>query len=199
MTPFAYSRASSPKEAVAAVARDPHAAFLGGGTTLVDLMQLEVVNPGRLVDITPLALTRIETLPGGGIRVGALVRNSDLANDPSIRRRYPVLSEAILSGRVRPDPQHGDDRGNLLQRTRCQYFRDVFRRATSGSRAAAARRSADTTGSTRSSERATTASRRSRATCRWRSPRWTRSSGPAAPDGDGTADPDRRLLRVLRR
>ncbi|MEP6769220.1 MAG: xanthine dehydrogenase family protein subunit M [Acidobacteriota bacterium] len=125
MTPFTYSRASSPKEAVAAVSRDPRAAFLGGGTTLVDLMQLEVAHPGRLVDINPLDLTRIEPLKSGGIRVGALVRNSDLAKDPAIRRRYPVLSEAILSGASAQIRNMATTGGNLLQRTRCQYFRDV--------------------------------------------------------------------------
>ena len=126
MIPFSYSRASSARDAVASVSRDPHAAYLGGGTTLVDLMQLEVVNPRALVDVNPLPLSRIEPLPGGGVRIGALVRNSELANHETIRRRYPVLSEAILSGASAQIRNMATTAGNLLQRTRCQYFRDVF-------------------------------------------------------------------------
>lgn len=126
MIPFTYSRASSAGEAVAAVARDPRAAFLGGGTTLVDLMQLEVTNPRALVDVTALPLSKIETLSDGTVRVGALVRNTDLANDETIRRKYPVLSEAILSGASAQIRNMATTGGNLLQRTRCQYFREVF-------------------------------------------------------------------------
>jgi xanthine dehydrogenase YagS FAD-binding subunit len=126
VNPFAYARSSSPSGAVTAVAGNPHAAFLAGGTTLVDLMQLEVMTPASLVDVNGLPLARIETLPGGGVRVGALVRNSDLANDPTIRSRYPVLSEAILSGASPQIRNMATTAGNLLQRTRCYYFRDVF-------------------------------------------------------------------------
>jgi xanthine dehydrogenase YagS FAD-binding subunit len=126
MNPFTYKRAGSAGDALAAVSRDSNAVYLGGGTTLVDLMQLEVVNPRALVDITGLPLDKIETLPGGGIRVGALVKNSALANDATIRRRYPVLSEAILSGASAQIRNMATTAGNLLQRTRCQYFRDVF-------------------------------------------------------------------------
>ncbi|MEO8430236.1 MAG: xanthine dehydrogenase family protein subunit M [Acidobacteriota bacterium] len=126
MIPFRYARATAVQEAVAAVSREPRAAYLGGGTTIVDLMQLEVVNPATLVDVNALPLSRIETLPGGGVRIGALVRNSELANDANIRRRYPVLSEAILSGASAQIRNMATTAGNLLQRTRCQYFRDVF-------------------------------------------------------------------------
>jgi xanthine dehydrogenase YagS FAD-binding subunit len=126
MNPFAYARSSSPSGAVAEVAGNPHAAFLAGGTTLVDLMQLEVMTPDSLVDVNALPLARIETLPNGGVRVGALVRNSDLANDPTIRARYPVLSEALLSGASAQIRNMATTAGNLLQRTRCYYFRDVF-------------------------------------------------------------------------
>ena len=126
MNPFTYTRAANTTGAAAQVARNPHAAFFGGGTTLVDLMQLEVVNPTALVDVTPLPPTQIEPAANGGLRVGALVRNSDLANDERIRRRYPVLSEAILSGASPQIRNMATTGGNLLQRTRCGYFRDVF-------------------------------------------------------------------------
>jgi xanthine dehydrogenase YagS FAD-binding subunit len=126
VNPFSYSRASNPAEAVAAAGRNPRSAYLGGGTTLVDLMQLEVMNPAALVDVNALPLARIEALPGGGIRIGALVRNSDLANDSTVRSRYPVLSEAILSGASPQIRNMATTAGNLLQRTRCQYFRDVY-------------------------------------------------------------------------
>jgi xanthine dehydrogenase YagS FAD-binding subunit len=126
VNPFRYSHAENAGSAVAAVSRDPEAAFLGGGTTLVDLMQLEVVNPRNLVDITSLPLSRIEPRAGGGVRIGALVRNSDLAADENIRRQYPVLSEALLSGATPQIRNMATTAGNLLQRTRCQYYRDVF-------------------------------------------------------------------------
>jgi xanthine dehydrogenase YagS FAD-binding subunit len=124
MNPFSYAHASLPEEAVAAVAKDPHAKFLAGGTTLVDLLRLDVEQPAALVDINALPLTRIEPLPGGGVRIGALVRNSDLANDPTIRKNYPVLSEALLSGASPQLRNMATVGGNLLQRTRCYYFRD---------------------------------------------------------------------------
>jgi xanthine dehydrogenase YagS FAD-binding subunit len=124
MNPFSYSRVSRPEEAVAAVARDPRAKFVAGGTTLVDLLRLDVETPGALVDINALPLAKIETLPGGGVRIGALVRNSDLANDPAIRRLYPALSEALLSGASPQLRNMASVGGNLMQRTRCQYFRD---------------------------------------------------------------------------
>jgi xanthine dehydrogenase YagS FAD-binding subunit len=123
--PFGYSRSTSPAGAVSDVAKDPRAAFLAGGTTLVDLMQLEVMSPSRLVDVNALPLARIEPTADGGVRIGALVRNSDLANDGTIRARYPVLSEAILSGASAQIRNMATTSGNLLQRTRCYYFRDV--------------------------------------------------------------------------
>ncbi len=126
MNLFTYSHAKDAATATAAVTRDAHAAFFGGGTTLVDLMQLEVMNPKSLVDVTSLPLSRIENGPHGGLRVGALVRNSELASDERIRRRYPVLSEAILSGASPQIRNMATTAGNLLQRTRCPYFRDLF-------------------------------------------------------------------------
>jgi xanthine dehydrogenase YagS FAD-binding subunit len=124
VTPLAYLRAGTAAEAVGAVSADPRATYLAGGTTLVDLLQLEVVSPGTLVDINDLPLGRTETLPGGELRIGALVRNSDLAADEVVRKRYPVLSEAILSGASPQIRNMATSAGNLLQRTRCYYFRD---------------------------------------------------------------------------
>jgi xanthine dehydrogenase YagS FAD-binding subunit len=124
MNPFTFSHASQPDEAVAAVSRDPHAKFVAGGTTLVDLLRLEVETPDRLVDINALPLAKIDSLPGGGVRIGAMVRNSDLANDPTVRKRYPAISEALLSGASPQLRNMASVGGNLMQRTRCYYFRD---------------------------------------------------------------------------
>jgi xanthine dehydrogenase YagS FAD-binding subunit len=124
VNPFTYARAARPEEAVAAVAGDRGAKFLAGGTTLVDLLRLGVETPSALVDVNPLPLTRIESLPGGGLLVGANVKNSDLANDANVRRRYPVLSEAILAGASPQIRNMASVGGNLMQRTRCFYFRD---------------------------------------------------------------------------
>jgi xanthine dehydrogenase YagS FAD-binding subunit len=125
MTPFAYSRASGVEDAVAAASKDTGAKFLAGGTTLTDLLKLDVETPRAIVDIGGLPLSKIEMLPGGGMRVGAMVRNSDLARDATVRRRYPVLSEALLSGASPQIRNMATTGGNLLQRTRCSYFRDV--------------------------------------------------------------------------
>ncbi|WP_132980237.1 xanthine dehydrogenase family protein subunit M [Pigmentiphaga sp. D-2] len=99
--------------------------FLAGGTTLIDLMKLDVERPAMVIDISHLPLDRIEATPGGGVRIGAMVRNSDLAHDPLIRERYPVLSQALLSGASAQLRNMATTGGNLLQRTRCVYFRDV--------------------------------------------------------------------------
>ncbi|MBO0684859.1 MAG: FAD binding domain-containing protein, partial [Candidatus Dormibacteraeota bacterium] len=125
MKPFRYQAATDPAAAVAEVAGSPTAMFLGGGTNLVDLMKLEVATPNLLVDVTRLPYNRIEELQGGGIRIGAGVRNSDLAGDRLVRRRYPLLAQAVLmgaSGQLRNLATVG---GNLMQRTRCVYFQDV--------------------------------------------------------------------------
>jgi xanthine dehydrogenase YagS FAD-binding subunit len=124
MNPFTYSHANGPEAAVAAVAKNPHAAFVAGGTTLVDLLRLNVMAPDALVDVNTLPLAGIETLPGGGVRIGALVRNSDLAHHATIRKRYPVLSEALLSGASPQLRNMATVGGNLMQRTRCYYFYD---------------------------------------------------------------------------
>ncbi|MEU9486280.1 xanthine dehydrogenase family protein subunit M [Streptomyces decoyicus] len=125
MKPFGYVQAASVEEALRAVAGRPGARFLGGGTNLVDLMKLGVESPELLVDVTRLPLDRIEELPDGGLRIGAMVRNSDLAAAVPVRDRYPVVSQALLagaSGQLRNTATTG---GNLLQRTRCLYFQDT--------------------------------------------------------------------------
>jgi xanthine dehydrogenase YagS FAD-binding subunit len=124
MRAFTYERAEDVRAAVAAVAARPEAKFISGGTNLLDLMKLEIERPAHLVDISRLPLDRVEDTAEGGLRIGAQVRNSDLAADPRVRSRYPVLSQALLagaSGQIRNKASMG---GNLLQRTRCYYFYD---------------------------------------------------------------------------
>ena len=99
--------------------------YIAGGTTLVDLMKLDVERPQTLIDITHLPLTEVKAAPGGGVEIGAMARNSDLAHHPLIQRDYPVLSEALLSGASAQLRNKATTGGNLLQRTRCMYFRDV--------------------------------------------------------------------------
>ncbi len=125
MKPFDYSRADDAGSAVAAVMARPDAAFLAGGTNLVDHMKLGVAAPELLVDVTGLPLDRVEELPDGGLRIGATVRNSDLAAHPLVRRRLPVLSQALLAGASGQLRNAATTAGNLLQRTRCGYFQDV--------------------------------------------------------------------------
>jgi xanthine dehydrogenase YagS FAD-binding subunit len=123
--PFAYVRPGSVAEAAEAFAARPGARYLGGGTNLVDLMKLGVEEPGTLVDLTRLPLDAVEEVPGGALRVGALVRNSDLAAHPLVRERYPALSQALLAGASGQLRNAATTGGNLLQRTRCPYFQDV--------------------------------------------------------------------------
>ena len=125
MHPFQYSRATDPAAAVQAVATDPHATFLAGGTGLVDLMKLNVETPAAVVDVNRLLSETVDPLPGGGVRIGANVRNSDLAYHALIATAYPVLSEALLSGASAQLRNMATTAGNLLQRTRCYYFRDT--------------------------------------------------------------------------
>src|SRR5437763_3834117 len=99
MNPFTYVAVTKEGQAIDAISTDiGHGTFLAGGTTLVDLMKLAVMTPAKLIDINRVPLDRIEPLPDGGLRIGAMVRNSDLANHPAVRAGYPMLSEAILSG-----------------------------------------------------------------------------------------------------
>jgi xanthine dehydrogenase YagS FAD-binding subunit len=123
--PFRYERALDVDAAVAAVAGTRGAKFLGGGTNLVDLMRLGVETPDVLVDVTRLPYDAIDATPDGGLRIGAGVRNSDLAADRRVRSRYPLLAQALLSGASGQLRNVATTGGNLLQRTRCAYFQDV--------------------------------------------------------------------------
>lgn len=125
MMNFSYTRAETVADAIAAVADDPAARFIAGGTNLVDLMKYDVMKPERLVDITRLPLREIESTEAGGLRIGALVPNSDLAYDARIQRDYPLLASAILAGASAQLRNAATTGGNLLQRTRCYYFYDV--------------------------------------------------------------------------
>jgi xanthine dehydrogenase YagS FAD-binding subunit len=125
MRPFSYERATSPAAAAAAVVRHPGAKFIAGGTNLLDLMKLEIEKPAHLVDVNGLALDQIEATPDGGMRIGALVRNTDLAADARVRREYPLLSRALLAGASGQLRNRATTAGNLLQRTRCPYFYDA--------------------------------------------------------------------------
>ncbi|GAA1519414.1 xanthine dehydrogenase family protein subunit M [Streptomyces albidochromogenes] len=125
MKPFAYFRAESAEEAVDAFAGHERAQYLGGGTNLVDLMKLGVAAPDLLIDVSRLPLDGIEETPDGGLRIGATVRNSDLAAHPAVRTRYAALSQALLSGASGQLRNVATTAGNLLQRTRCTYFQDT--------------------------------------------------------------------------
>src|ERR1700742_4198106 len=124
MKAFTYERAKSPAEAAASAARIAEAKFIAGGTNLLDLMKLQIETPNHLIDVNGLSLDRIEPLPDGGLRIGALVRNTDLAADPHVRRDYAVLSRALLAGASGQLRNKATTAGNLLQRTRCPYFYD---------------------------------------------------------------------------
>jgi xanthine dehydrogenase YagS FAD-binding subunit len=130
MRPFKFTRPGNAADAVALAAKAKTAQqnaeirFIAGGTTLVDLLKLNVETPAQVVDINRLALDKIESLPNGGLKIGATVRNSDLANDAIVKRDYSVLSQAILAGASAQLRNMATTAGNLLQRTRCVYFRD---------------------------------------------------------------------------
>jgi xanthine dehydrogenase YagS FAD-binding subunit len=123
--PFRYERAEDAAAAVELVSSEPGAAFLAGGTNLVDLMRLDVERPDLLVDVTQATSDQIEPLPDGGLRIGAAVRNNDLAAYEAIRERYPALSQALLCGATYQLRNLATTGGNLMQRTRCVYFQDV--------------------------------------------------------------------------
>jgi xanthine dehydrogenase YagS FAD-binding subunit len=122
--PFEYQRVRNAQEAVSAIGAVRTAKFLAGGTNLVDLMKQEVELPTHLIDINRLDLAKIEALPNGGVRLGALARNSDTADHPLVRERYPLLAQAILAGASPQLRNAATNGGNLLQRTRCYYFYD---------------------------------------------------------------------------
>ena len=125
MKSFTYERAASPEAAAKAAAARPGAKFIAGGTNLLDLMKLQIETPLHLIDITRLGLDKTELTADGGVRIGAMVRNSDLAADPRIRKDYAVLSRALLSGASGQLRNKATTGGNLLQRTRCYYFYDT--------------------------------------------------------------------------
>ena len=125
MKAFSYERAGSAAQALAAMQRTPNAKFIAGGTNLLDLMKLEIEAPAHLIDVNGTGLDRIEPTEGGGLRIGALVRNTDLAADPRVRRDWAVLSRALLAGASGQLRNKATTAGNLLQRTRCPYFYDT--------------------------------------------------------------------------
>lgn len=125
MINFQYSRADNVAEAVRQIAGDPTAKFIAGGTNLLDLMKIDVESPTKLIDISRLPLNQVEETPSGGLLIGALVRNSDLAYHPLVQQRHPVLSSAILAGASQQLRNMASTGGNLLQRTRCYYFYDT--------------------------------------------------------------------------
>jgi xanthine dehydrogenase YagS FAD-binding subunit len=122
MRAFTYERASTPAAAAQAVAGKPGAKFIAGGTNLLDLMKLQIETPTHLVDVNRIGLDTIDPSPEGGLRIGALVRNTDLAADPRVRKDYGVLSRALLAGASGQLRNKATTAGNLLQRTRCPYF-----------------------------------------------------------------------------
>ena len=124
MKAFTYERAHSPAQAVAAITRTPNAKFIAGGTNLLDLMKLQIEAPAHLVDINHLGLDKIERIERDGLRIGALVTNTELAANDRVRRHYGVLSRAILAGASGQLRNKATTAGNLLQRTRCPYFYD---------------------------------------------------------------------------
>src|SRR4051812_27649997 len=125
MKAFTYERARTPTHAAAAMAGTPNARFIAGGTNLLDLMKLQIETPRHLIDVNDLALDKIEATSDGGLRVGALVRNTDLASDQRVRRDYGLLSRALLAGASGQLRNKATTAGNLLQRTRCPYFYDT--------------------------------------------------------------------------
>ena len=125
MKAFSYERATSPAGAAAVVAKTPGARFIAGGTNLLDLMKLQIETPPHLVDVNGLGFDKIEATPEGGLRIGALVRNTDLASDMRVRKDYALLSRALLAGASGQLRNKATTAGNLLQRTRCPYFYDT--------------------------------------------------------------------------
>ena len=125
MINFQYARAHDVASAIRLVAGDPNARFVAGGTNLIDLMKMDVERPTKVVDITRLPLKEVENTPGGGLRIGALVRNTDLAYHPLVQERYPVLASAIMAGASQQLRNMASTGGNLVQRTRCAYFYDT--------------------------------------------------------------------------
>ena len=166
MEPFSYLRTDETATAVERVKGENHAKYIGGGTTILDLMKLNVETPGQLVDINHLPLNKID-VDEKKVRIGALVSNTDLAYHETIRMRYPVLSEAILAGATPQIRNMATVGGNLMQRTRCTYFRDIAWACNKRGQAPVVRRSTALTAATPSWERATSASPLIRPICAW--------------------------------
>jgi len=125
MIDFEYARVDSIADAVRQMAGHPDAKFIAGGTNLIDLMKMDVEKPGTVIDITRLPLKQVEATPDGGLRIGALTRNTDLAYHPLVEQRFPVLGSAIMAGASQQLRNMASTGGNLLQRTRCAYFYDT--------------------------------------------------------------------------
>jgi len=125
MRPFGYEKAKSPAAAAAAAQKNEGARFIAGGTNLLDLMKLEIEKPTHLIDVNGLSLDKVEAMPDGSLKIGALVRNTDLAANELVRRDYPLLSRALLAGASGQLRNKATTAGNLLQRTRCPYFYDT--------------------------------------------------------------------------
>lgn len=175
MINFQYVRANDVAEAVRLVGRNPTAKFIAGGTNLIDLMKMDVEQPTAIIDINRLPLKEIKDTPSGELRIGALVRNTDLAYQPLVERRYPVLASAIMSGASQQLRNMASTGGNLLQRTRCHYFYDTAaacnkRDPGSGCSAIDGQKIA----CTRSLVGATAASLSTHPTCAWGSRFWRR-------------------------
>ena len=172
MINFQYARASDVADAVRQIAADPAAKFIAGGTNLIDLMKDDVEHPARLIDISRLPLKSVEETPDGGLRIGALVPNSDLAYHPLIEQRYPLLASAILAGASQQLRNMASTGGNLAAAHALLLLlrhRDALQQARAGQRLLGA--STASTASTRSSAPAKPASRRIPPTCAWRSRR----------------------------
>jgi xanthine dehydrogenase YagS FAD-binding subunit len=125
MINFHYARANDIAEAVRLIGHNPYAKFIAGGTNLIDLMKMDVERPTSVIDITRLPLKQVESMSDGGLRIGALVRNTDVAYHPLVEQRYPVLASAIMAGASQQLRNMASTGGNLLQRTRCHYFYDT--------------------------------------------------------------------------
>ena len=185
MINFQYARANDVADAVRLIGRDPNAKFVAGGTNLIDLMKMDVERPTTVIDITRLPLKQVEGTPGGGLRIGALVRNTDLAYHPLVEQRYPVLASAIMAGASQQLRNMASTGGNLLQRTRCHYFYDTathLQQTRAGQRLLRHRRPQSHARDPR--QQRCLHRDRTHPTCAWRSRYWRRRSMLLASSGD---------------
>jgi xanthine dehydrogenase YagS FAD-binding subunit len=174
MNEFIYTRATDVAGALREIATASRARFVAGGTNLVDLMKENVERPTTLIDITRLPLSGIRAGPGGGLRIGALTTNTDVAYDEQVERYYPLLSKAILQGASAQLRNMATVGGNLMQRTRCSYFYDLATPCNKRDPGADIRRSMASTNTTPSWVRVSTALPRTHRTCVWPWLRWMR-------------------------